>query len=215
MSVIGDPPPPRAPLLDRGWILRAVLESVLIVFSVLVALGVDQWRAQRETGERVEQARAALVQEIRNNRARLQQPRSIPYHRAAKARLDVLLQEDNPDEADFARAFEGFSGTRPFIAQDFVWQSVNSGDVAQHLPRKELFLLSTIYGAQQSLNQLHYGTRQVLVQPNADFREPMYLLSQADVIRSYFADVIPMEQELLGLYDRALKELEGPREDVK
>ena len=214
MSLIGDPPPAaRAPLLDRGWILRAVLESMLIVLSVLLALGVDEWRSERETEERVEQARAALVQEIRANRDRLLKPQAMPYHRALHARLNTLMAEKAPDESDFQRAFTGFTGVHPFIGQDAVWRSVNSGDVAQHLPREELLLLSAIYSGQESLNQLHYGVRAGLVQPSADFREPMYLLSQAEMMRSYLADAIPAEQELLGLYDRALARL--AREDVK
>ncbi|HEX8570903.1 MAG TPA: hypothetical protein VF699_13420 [Caulobacteraceae bacterium] len=216
MSVIGEPPPAaRAPLLDRGWILRAVLESLLIVFSVLVALGVDEWRAERETGQRVEQARAALVQEIRANRERLLQPHLMPYHRALHARLNTLMAEQAPDGADFERAFTGFTGVHPFIGQDAVWESVNSGDVAQHLPREELLLLSAIYSGQEALDELHFGVRAALIQPSVDFREPMYMLSQAEMMRSYLGDAIPAQQELLGLYDRALARLDPSKEARK
>ena len=44
-----------------SWLPRVLVESALIVFSVLVALAVDQWRGERDTAARAVHAMASLT----------------------------------------------------------------------------------------------------------------------------------------------------------
>ena len=53
-----------------GWLPRVLVESALIVFSVLVALAVDEWRDQRATATRPREAVAAITAELQANRWR-------------------------------------------------------------------------------------------------------------------------------------------------
>jgi len=47
------------------WLPRVLFESALIVVSILVALGLDEWREKRQDAQTVRQALINFVSEIR------------------------------------------------------------------------------------------------------------------------------------------------------
>jgi hypothetical protein len=62
----------------RSALPKLLMESVLIVFSVLLAMGVDEWRETRQTRQRVDQALESFLREVERNRQAVQ---GIgPYH---------------------------------------------------------------------------------------------------------------------------------------
>ena len=211
-----EPAPPRpagsraGPLRWRRWAPRAVFESALIVLSVFLALALDQWRAERETQQRVQEARAYLAQEIRANREAVSSPITLPYHRRIRAYLTEMAQTEQPDPALLQRYRSEFTGVHPFTPQSVVWSSVSSGEVAQNMDYGELFLLERIAQEQGQLAELHRALFGALMQPSADAALPAYQRSQAETMRSYLSDVVPAEERLLKLYDQALGMLPPP-----
>ena len=86
------------------WLPRVIVESALIVFSVLVALAVDEWRATRATEARAREAVAAITAELQANRSATERARD--FHRGIHATLDgfagfIVLTTDfvNREEA--------------------------------------------------------------------------------------------------------------------
>lgn len=65
-----DGPAPRRIKLPSWW-PRALAESLLIVFSVVLALAVSEWADGRRTAARVAEMRGFLIEEIRANRTLL------------------------------------------------------------------------------------------------------------------------------------------------
>src|SRR5438105_15228312 len=55
----------------RRWIVRAIFQSGLIVISIVVALGVNEWRDRRELQARAHEARRAFARELNANRETL------------------------------------------------------------------------------------------------------------------------------------------------
>lgn len=202
------------PLMNRRDLLvRAALESALIVLSVFLALFLDEWRAERELDARLNAARTYLVREIRTNRAALQADPVLPYHIRTKALLVDLLSGPGPArDAALVRFQSGeFQGVHPFRAQDVVWNSLRTTEAASRLPPEQLFLLAEIYDAQADLEAISGMVYGSLVQPSADFRSEAYQQSQLTGIVIYFNDVIPAEQALVRRYNLALQRLETPR----
>lgn len=190
----------------RDLLLRAALESLLIVLSVFLALFLDEWRAEREQSARVETARAYLERELRANRDRLRS--NLAYHLRMNRLLEPVLDEQtNQDDAllDFQREFKG---VRPFKAQNVAWSSFVRPEISQRLPPEELFLLAQLYDHQDSLNQISAAFISGFLQPSAEMGSEAYRLSQLQVIQFYFGDAIPNERELLGRYDAVLRQLE-------
>ena len=207
-----EPAPPvvrsgAGPLRWRRWLPRAVFESVLIVLSIFLALALDQWRAERETHQRVQEARAYLAQEVSANRRTVSAPTGLAYHQKIHDLLSEIVGSERPDPAPMQRYQAEFRGVRPFNPQDVVWSSVSSGDLAQNLAFSELFLLARISSEQAQLEELHRAVFNALLQPSAQTADPAYQRSQADSLRSYLNDVVHAERRLIELYDQALKAL--------
>jgi hypothetical protein len=199
----------------RTLLVRAALESVLIVLSVFLALFLDERRAERETAARVETARAYLVREVTANRNRLQADAMLPYHLRTQVLLTAAMGPPGPErDAALVRLKSGaFTGVHPFRAQDVAWTSFRTPEVTSRLPPEELFLLAGVYNAQDGLKELSaiYLSGLVSAQPASGPEASEE--RQLQTIRAYFADAIPAEKELLRAYDRALRELkdEPPR----
>lgn len=54
------------------WLPQVIIESILIVLSILIALGLDSWRENREDEEFVRTALSNFLTEIQQNKARLE-----------------------------------------------------------------------------------------------------------------------------------------------
>ena len=207
-------PPRRNPFARwRRWLPRAVFESVLIVFSVILALGLTNWAEDRRTAHRVAEMRGFLIQEIRANRADLATDDYVPHHRRLKQgfaqaggmpNMTVTRQSAEPA---ITALFAG-GGLRLAAPNDAVWTSVSASDLFEHLEPEEVFMLAQVYRAQESLestNRAGYenaiGLLDILSDEGDAHRQMMRMTL-------YLEDLIQQETNLLRLYDRALARMD-------
>lgn len=73
----------------REKLPELILEAVSVVFAVLLALGVDEWRETRSQNALAERARASILEEIRSNEAELRRTREA--NRALLQRIEETL----------------------------------------------------------------------------------------------------------------------------
>ena len=201
-----------APLGAPGWgsrqlLVRAALESILIVLSVFLALFLDEWRADRAAQERVDTARAYLVRELKTNRDRLSSDRILPYHRRTAALLDEAIGEGPKRDAAFARLSSEFTGVHPFFPQSVAWRSFGSPEITQRLPPEELFMLAQIYDQQEILMEITRGFTVGMTAPAYNDGSEAGEIAAMRAIRMYLSDAVPNEAELLVMYDVALRRL--------
>ena len=212
-----DTPPAPAPHGWRSWLPRVLAESVLVVFSVLLALAVDQWREDQELAREVEEARAAFASEIRGNHDLLTSDRFHGHHKRMWAHYRALAEAANAkDEARLAelRAItekEFSNGVWPTPLRDAVWRSFSQTGVVRHMKPAEVFLLADTYREQDALDRWHHRMFDIWSQPNADIDRPEFQRSKIDTTRSYLADVVAAEQRLLKRYEEVLAQLEKPQ----
>lgn len=99
------------------WLPRVLFESALIVFSVLLALGLNEWVKR---GERLEHSRAtvtAIVEELRHNRDNLEKARR--RHESISTQLKDIAEADQMPTREFA-----LSGLfRPTVLQQSAWHA--------------------------------------------------------------------------------------------
>ena len=212
-----DPAPARAPHGWRSWLPRVLVESVLIVFSVLLALAVDQWREDRELAREVAEARAAFANEMRGNRDLLTSDRYHPHHKAMWAHFRALAEAaDAKDEARLAElnviTLEKFSnGVWPTPLRDAVWRSLSQSEILRHMKPAEVFLLADTYREQEGIDSWHNRFFDASSQPTAESEHPEYKRSKIHATRSYLADVVAAEERLLKRYEEVAAELEKPQ----
>ncbi|HEX2094784.1 MAG TPA: hypothetical protein VHG28_20435 [Longimicrobiaceae bacterium] len=81
----------------REKLPELALEAASVVFAVLLALAVDEWRENRSRRELAERARIAILQEVRANRAELTETRRD--HVALMARLGTRTRQPGSDSS--------------------------------------------------------------------------------------------------------------------
>ncbi|MEJ2203493.1 MAG: hypothetical protein P8170_05245 [Gemmatimonadota bacterium] len=78
----------------RRKLPQLLLEVASVVFAVLVALAVDEWRQDRENGQLAQRALAGIATEIRGNLGELDDARDA--NRAMLVVLDSALTSETP-----------------------------------------------------------------------------------------------------------------------
>lgn len=195
--------------LAREWGPRAVFESVLIVFSIILALGLSSWALNMQTEARVREARAYFVQEIRANRAILMGDDIIPHHRRLHD-LIAALDYDHPisrDASEEARAAVFATGVHVAPLRDVVWRTYAGNELMEKIPPEVSFALNDAYRAQEQLATLQSSYYPVLSQLPAqmilseDLRAPLISL------QLHLGDLIGSEENAVSRYDAALAAL--------
>ena len=212
MSEVETPAPVRRnPFVRwRRWLPRAVFESGLIVFSVILALALTNWAEERRTAHRVSEMRAFLIQEIQTNRADLGSDYYVPHHVRLKqpfARSGGMPHMTNVTRRTAEPAIEalfGGSGLHLSAPRDAVWASVSASDLFEHMEPEEVFILAQVYRAQESLESINragydnaIGLLDILTNEGDAHRQMMRMTL-------YLEDLIQQENNLLRLYDQAL-----------
>lgn len=211
MDAPADAPPPRKSRRDwRRWGPRAVFESLLIVFSVVLALGLTNWAEQRKVATEVAEARAFFIAEIRANRAILLDDSILPHHRRLRTVFSEAAALPRPTQADAMRAYGAMFQTGLHVPplRDAVWRSTQTGELLGEMPLEDVFLLADVYAAQAQL--LESNGRFVSGMPPV-----LAGLERGDGIRAaimagqlHLGDVVAGEEGLVLLYDRALARLD-------
>ena len=206
-------PPPHG---WRSWLPRVLAESVLIVFSVLLALALDEWREDREVAREVAEARTAFANEMRGNRDLLTSDRYHPHHRAMWGHFRALAEAADAqdqrrlDELNVITLEKYSNGVWPTPLRDAVWRSLSASEILRHMKPAEVFLLADTYREQDGLDRWHNRFFDASSQPTGDIDRPEYKRSKIHTTRSYLADVVAAEERLLKRYTEVAAELEKP-----
>ena len=194
----------------RWKLAELATEALMVVFAVLVALGVEEWRDERQLREFADRARAAVDQEIEQNLAefRSEGPSLIDGRDSMRSMLQTLRDaqeardrgESGNATANFAFDFPDISTAAWRVAQtsqaapyfDYDWVI----ERARHYDGLETYLdlrdevvdeISSLIASRDMdasavVVRRLYGRLEVLVQLHEGLQEDMeeYLESQAD-----------------------------------
>ncbi len=190
------PPPPPFMTHRRRRPPRIAVESVLIVFSILLALAVNAWWSGRQDRVRVAQALVYLDAEVLSNRDRVRGV--LPYHRELHGIfIRVLAGEVESSNQGLQEA--GFQGFRPPGLVRAAWEAALAGGVPGLMPFEDVSLLGEVYSWQDRVHRLSVDGLAAMLGPGA-FNPDNFqsLMTQA---LGHTTDVILAQEELLGRYD--------------
>lgn len=196
----------RRPIAWRRWLPRAVFESVLIVFSVVLAMWVSDWSNQRRTAAEVAELRDFFVQEIRANRAILVSDRILPHHRRL---LGVFNETAGSETLTVAGAMAAYgavweTGIHIPTLRDAVWRSAGTGDLLGEMPIEDVFVLADVYTAQAHLMETSTGFVANMPPLLAGLEKGEGVRAAVVMGQLHLGDVVASEEGLVQLYDRAL-----------
>lgn len=157
------PAPPPPPVADHrskraartGALRFLLLESLVVVISVLVALAVDGYREEVGRAERVQEARSQILAEVGANLDELQTSDSIISYRLGR------LQELEPVAARGDRPFADirFGGFWIPELRTAVWERVRGGELGARLPAEFMNEAFGLYGVNDELDTLDEEVR--------------------------------------------------------
>ena len=185
----------------QHWIDLSV-QSVMIVFSVLLALAASSWADARKQQRLGDQALLSFAHEIRANRARV--AKLLPYHDSldvAASRADSAGSVRN--YADWRRAFPGWSGFAPPDLTTAAWQGALASGALSNIRYDRVASLSGVYTVQNKLDAFNASYI-----PLFDFSDAA-MPSTVRRMHAYGATVVSFERTLVSSYDATLKLIEA------
>jgi hypothetical protein len=181
----------------RPWISRVLVESVLVVGSILLALALDEWSEDREFEDLATRSLVNFEREIQQNRLRVEDV--TLFHAGLR---DVLAQMNEngagASATDIRNMLEGF---QPAILVSTAWETAVATGALGYMDYDVVAGLSLTYNLQERLVALNQsGLNDLLV---GGFRS-----GEADLLAysasRYMRDLTEAEQRLQGVYGLVL-----------
>lgn len=173
-----------------------LIESALIVFSILLALGVNQWADHRNREALQRHALESIASEIHANQARVAD--ALHYHRLLLEQ--TRLADTNGKIGSFAQwraAVPAFKGFHNPDLEDTAWETALSTGAIKDLPFDRLAALSGAYSYQKRLDG--YNSASIAA---FDFSDQA-MAGTARKVYIYLATVVPNEEALENRYKSA------------
>lgn len=198
-------------LLTTGdWVARILIESFLVVVSILAALAVDQWRDSQEDRELATQALQAFALEIQQNQARLQDVG--PYRQGLREVIAGMRQEQEIQTADEFYAIVGLEPLRPSFLTRTVWETSLTTGAIPHIDFEIVNALSLTYSLQDRLSEFSRAGMPILARGGSV--PPDQMDAALREVTVYLADLGRSESELLAAYEEVLRILEGALQEA-
>jgi len=179
------------------WLPRVLFESALIVMSILVALGLDEWRENREDEETVQLALSNFVREIQQNQASVED--SAPFNQGLRSVLRNRYQTDDIGSVDeFVNMVESYA---PAVLQSTAWETALATGSLAKMEYELVSALSLTYSLQNRYLMASRSGMAELTSPQ-NLSEEKLNLAVYNSIR-YLNDITSMEEELGVIYNEA------------
>ncbi len=185
------------------WLPQVTIESILIVVSILVALGLDSWREERNDEKFVRTALSNFQIEIQRNQARIDD--AAPFNQGLRTVLSQHYGVGDIDTVDeFVSMVEIYS---PAALQSTAWDTALATGSLAKMEYSLVSALSLTYSLQDRYDS---STRSGM----NDLTSPQYLsedklkLAIYNSIR-FLDDVIGMEEELAVIYVEASRVIQA------
>ena len=190
------------------WLPQVFFESALIVVSILVALGLDEWREKRQDAEVVQHALSNFLIEIRQNSARIDH--AAPFNRGLRQVLNQHYLDDDVTSVDeFVSMVEIYS---PAGLQSAAWETALATGSLAKMDYNLVTALSLTYSLQSRYQVTTQSGMSELTSPQ-NLSEGKLKLAMYNSIR-YLDQVTSMETELGLTYAEAAIVVEAAQDEM-
>ncbi len=141
-------------LFSRQEVARFGIEAVLIVFSILLALGVNEWRASYKLNKQAHAALENIQKELENNRLSLLGV--MDYHAEVSEKLTAYISNDSLQQTLRGKSLieamplvmkQGLQAPR---LQTAAWQAAQKTSISSRFNYETMYLLASTYELQQN-----------------------------------------------------------------
>lgn len=179
------------------WLPRVLFESALITVSILLALGLDEWRENQEDVETMEQAMSNFLREIRQNKARVDD--AAPFNRGLHDVLDRRREQGSiTSTSEFIDIVESYNS---IVLPSTAWETALATGSVTKMEYGLVSALSLTYGLQSRYQQSSRAGLDYLLSPQSLSEDRLELVIYNSV--RYLSDVTAMETDLSIVYEEA------------
>lgn len=198
---------------SRGWptwLPRLAVESVVVVFSILLALVVNEWRQEAEREDRRERATAAIRAELLHNYREVREVH--PYHGRLADTL-MALAGAGAGSADPGVRPRGWIRNADVVRA--AWEAAGASGATSDLPYGALLALSRAYEEQAAFRRQKESLAEAVVGMALDRDSPLSLLENPGGMALVLNTLQQWEANLLREYERALTDLGVPADSLE
>lgn len=178
---------------------KALIESVLIVMSILLALGLDQMQEDQEKQELIDRSLHNFANELSRNRATIEDV-SL-YHRGV---WQVLDNRNNNQVGSSVVEFRNImDAMQAVVLTRGAWETAVATGALGRMDFELVSALSLTYDAQSRFNDMYNSTLQSLLTPS-NLSEQNIEITAHNAAR-FVADVTTRESELSAYYSQTLE----------
>lgn len=184
-----------------AWLAEVMVQSVMIVLSILLALWVDQWKQDRAERRLADVSLSNFLHEVQRNQARLDD--ILPYHTGMRSLLkEVEAGHAITTPAEF-QSTVGLDGLRPPFLLATAWQTAVATGALQHIDYETVSALSLTYTLQDRFREeSRSGIQTVLQASNFQPGHAEGALRSANI---FLDEVVANEEELRATYAQAAR----------
>lgn len=185
---------------------RLLLEIVSVVFAVLLALGVNEWRKNLENEQLSQQALANIAQEIEANKSDI--VKGLAEHKRLSSYLDSTLKAyNNMPQENVKRVKKSFRFSYEHsVLNNTAWNSAQITQAVKFMDYETISALSTIYELQAIYKD--HGKEVIAAMGKVAFHEAEFKpFLKANIFNVRIS--INIEESLVEAYDAFLAEKEG------
>lgn len=180
--------------INKEYLIKICIEIFSVVFAVLLALWVNDWKQNQQNERRVKQAKLNLQEEITLNKDRIEN--SIPrYNNYLEAIDSIIIQFEsnrslnNPDFPDIS--FD--------IVTLAAWEAVKATDAINYMDFNHVLNYSSLYSVQEIyMKQVEsYIYDKKLIKNTTNNKEALELLNYSKQILDQIKNT---SEQLLNIY---------------
>jgi hypothetical protein len=179
----------------RTWLLKIVLEVVLISLGVFLALMAEQWRERARDRELAEASLRGFRSEILRNRKAVEGVRD--YHAVLLKELTAYFAADPKKRT--AEKIQ-IRGLQPVFFEQTAWDLALATQALAHIDSDLALGLSRVYGLQRTSLEMTHGIMQAI------YLRP--LQENFEGLLWYYGDIVLWEPQLLRMYDELVPQID-------
>ena len=183
------------------WLPRALVESVLIVVSILLALGLDEWQEDQEIQELIDRSIVNFANELTQNRSRIEDVSA--YHQGVRQILTQRSANGGLETIEFRNIMEAL---QPIVLTSSAWQTAVATGALGRMEFELVSALTLTYNTQLRFDDNYRSVLRTLLTPNSLQKQNLELTSYN--ASRFVADVTAAESELSVYYQQTLNILE-------
>ncbi|MBK7869597.1 MAG: hypothetical protein IPJ74_02400 [Saprospiraceae bacterium] len=185
---------------------KLIFESILIIFSILLALFINEWRKGQEQTAQRQKSMHMILQELQHNADQLENV--IPYHARATKQLDSLLKT-NIDLNSGVLSIAGQvlrRGINPPELRSTAWNTAQLSGSVGLFKEEAIYALANVYELQEDGVEITWKEIARFYM-SADNFDSTLTLQRLALLKIYFNELYQQEQFLQERTNEAIMQL--------